>query len=746
MGSWSRVGHPTTIPDGVDGLPHNHVITVRNRRISIDDANLVQNNVRTDTIALDLDSDWDGLGITVNLGECPSPFPLIWEGSPLTIPAAACAEVGGVDVSIVGVSSDGKTQVVTVESNNAFKVQKSGCVTSGDLPEDPTSLLGQVLAAAENANKAAESADTAATSANSAATAATTAAQSANTAASNATSAANSANTAASNATSAANSANAAAQAASQAAERVTENILTGTVDETDVAQGSNAWAQAPLELDVYGNTRQNLIDIKAGTTNGVTVDVNDDGSIHIEGTSTNTSAITTTSARYVLKPGVQYTASIDKVIHEGLAVVVRLYKQDGSFSSYAVGRTSTSTTFMVSSDTVYATFVVYPWEIGVTVSGTYRVMLNEGSEAEPWCPPGLNSVGDDGSVKIVTAGKNLLKTPSNGTTGVGVSVVKHDDGSITFDGTATSAFWFYDTALDFYLPSGTYTLSGFDEWPESLRQNVRIESLYEPQGNNVGILVTLNDQVGTVKDGGPHYFRFVISAPAGTEFDNVTIYPQLELGSTATAYEPPNITTTPIDLDGNTLCSLPDGTRDVLTVGADGACSIDQGTIEETFDGGESWLASGTYAGSGGGYYDLEVVDNIDDNVGLSESNSLSENFRIVSLGASVDNTGIIGYGNGTYSFRLRPYDESAQNAETFKTWLSAHPQRFLLPRAEHDRRHIDLTAVTLPPLPQSFNMWVQPNANGVPATLAVDYARDVTKVIGGLEARVAALEDASQ
>lgn len=47
--------------DGVTGLPDNHVITVSERTIKIDERELVQNNVSTDTYTLELDAEWDDI-------------------------------------------------------------------------------------------------------------------------------------------------------------------------------------------------------------------------------------------------------------------------------------------------------------------------------------------------------------------------------------------------------------------------------------------------------------------------------------------------------------------------------------------------------------------------------------------------------------------------------------------------------------------------------------------------------------
>ena len=84
------------------------------------------------------------------------------------------------------------------------------------------------------------------------------------------------------------------------------------------------------------------------------------------------------------------------------------------------------------------------------------------------------------------------------------------------------------------------------------------------------------NGAAGVVPTGAVK-LRSFLSVAAGKSANNVVVYPQLELGSTATDYEPPNITTTTIDLQGNTLNALPDGTRDELRIDGTGAVTLVQ-------------------------------------------------------------------------------------------------------------------------------------------------------------------------
>ena len=195
----------------VGDIPDEHVVTVAERRISVDYPTIIQNNMNTDTIDLVLDGEYDGLKVLIYVGPTGNPVELEWEGEPITLPASLALNVGGLDVSVVGISSDGKTRLVTAEAKSVLNVIKSG-EFEGSIPvDDQPDLLGQILQAKEDAEDAAQTATTAASTANSAAS-------NANSAASSANSAASAANTAATNANSKASAAQAAAEGADEAA------------------------------------------------------------------------------------------------------------------------------------------------------------------------------------------------------------------------------------------------------------------------------------------------------------------------------------------------------------------------------------------------------------------------------------------------------------------------------------------------------------------------------------------------
>ena len=347
----------------------------------------------------------------------------------------------------------------------------------------------------------------------------------------------------------------------------------------TDVIQGSTEVTGGGRikELIVYGNTRQNLWVNPSMTSNGITCTANADGSVKLSGTSTANLWITT-KHQYSLKPSTTYTLSVGKVVSEDAAKAgfsIYEFASDGTETLHLINNGKTDVTFTTKADCVRMVcgFLAYT---GVTVSGTYRVMLNEGSEAEPWCPPGLNGVDE---LSVVTAGKNLLTRMglSLPQTYAGITFSDNGDSGIRISGTATNTAYynFFNTSLGTapFVPAGEYVAS-----LAGMTDGVNFTVGYFDYGiggdHTNWMSLFAGNATGSIDR--PVYLRPFISVVSGTTLDTV-VYPQLELGSTATAYESPVVTTTPIDLDGNSINSLPDGTRDELHVDSDGSVTLTQ-------------------------------------------------------------------------------------------------------------------------------------------------------------------------
>lgn len=342
--------------------------------------------------------------------------------------------------------------------------------------------------------------------------------------------------------------------------------------------------------LTVYGATRQNLWANPNGTENGATVTANTNGSITLSGTTKLDSIWLGYTIRYILLPGTTYTLSIKGTLPAGVDFRVEPRNASGSIIdgvSFKVTATVKTCTFTVPAGASFFYFIFHSSApVGTVLSGTYRIMLNVGTEPEPWCPPGLNGADE---LSVVTAGKNLAKMRSVLASGINITV--NEDGSVTMNGTAAAAAmsWLSVTTR-MKLPKGEDVTLSIDRTLSGTGVScVYLAQYYADNNWHDDVIMLSNDTSGTYTipdDSRGRTYIIGFGVPSGTTLVNQTFHVQLELGSTATAYEPPAYTTTPVDLDGHALHSLPDGTRDELRIDGTGAVTLVQRVGVMVLDG----------------------------------------------------------------------------------------------------------------------------------------------------------------
>ena len=155
--------------------------------------------------------------------------------------------------------------------------------------------------------------------------------------------------------------------------------------------------------------------------------------------------------------------------------------------------------------------------------------------------------------LKLTASGKNLLKYPymtESGKVTSGVTFTANSDGSITLNGTSTAygSFNFTSRLTKDLLLNGMYTLSG-------ATADAKLAINATRDGKATTIIRTQSSSIFTTDyhDNDNEYgFAVFVEFDAGKTFDNVTIFPQLEIGDTATDYEPYHGSTVTITPDSN--------------------------------------------------------------------------------------------------------------------------------------------------------------------------------------------------
>ena len=598
--------------DPGEEFPFLHTITVVDRVVSVDKPELVQNNINTETVTLNLDSEWEGLSTVINIGNDEPPTSLIWSGQPVVIPAELMTDVGALNVSVVGYGDDGAVRSVTKKADAKFTVVASGYVEDDVPVPDPTTLLGQLIQAADNANQAADRFNQASDDIESIGPAIekvqaseANAKQSETNAASSAESASQSASTASTSAEAARTSETNAATSAAAAQEAVDGfGLEVGTTTTTDpgtdavveiqkagtkytanftiprgdvgpagvnenvplgstsgvVAQASDAYPALPRKVQVHGRTIENLCPAFNHVNNGVTFSTDANGYISIKGTATN--AIYEQSSIVNLPQNTKVWIYVDSDFKA--KGIKSIYAQSpGGWSLYALNtEVRSSTTSSATSGSL-----VININSGVTVDTKIRVMF-VASETEPdnhlFVPSGVNTVKP---TELFVAGKNLIPIVKSSSSSNGINWKANDDKLFTISGTSTNAvdIPFIPNGSNWSLPKGKYTIKAIGDLQNGIRIFIR-------QRASSAWFVSLEERNSVRNidvDEGIALDECSVRIPSGVTLENSVYGIQIELGDSDTSYETPNIKS----LDFTQSISIADG--DTLTIDRDGTTQI---------------------------------------------------------------------------------------------------------------------------------------------------------------------------
>lgn len=512
------------------------------------------------------------------------------------------------------------------------------------------------------------------------------------------------------------------------------DNLLTAALPEGDAATATDA-ARTPMAgLALYGRSTQDgtptpeapvpIVSVggnllpnngSSATSYGVTFTVNADGSVTCSGTATaqarfdiGRDSTTLPAGTYVCGEGTGsgYTIDVYKVVEE---TATRIRSGFGPFTLDA--ETSVFVRIVVAS--------------GATVSATISPYIYRGPTPLPFVPYGCAG--------LWARGRNLYHqtyyAAGFSETVNGCTFTYTDENSVLVDGAPTVNTWkpMNSTATDlrFFvtLPAGTYTASKSTALGQLLVRKLE-------NGAQATVANTTNTSVTFTLDA-PTMVAATFAARAGETYSDVLVHLQIQQGTTATAYQPYASTVTPIDLDGHELRSLPDGTRDELTVDARGHAVLVQRVGVATLDGTQNWSASSTAGIAYRVMGDARKESNVD--------NALCDHFAasIETLANMADPSFKLGLSGGANPSELLYFKSSAimTSVADLKTWLASNPTTVTYPLAEpvtHDLGHVDPVALQGPDLV----------AQSIPAApFALTYERDLNVTLARLEAALAAL-----
>lgn len=215
-------------------------------------------------------------------------------------------------------------------------------------------------------------------------------------------------------------------------------------------------------------------------------------------------------------------------------------------------------------------------------------VMLNAGTVAQPYVPYG--------ALGLHVHGENIMpKMVAGDYSGSGLTVTVDDNGVISISGTTTATY-------NKTIPLESVAYFDYTNYNVHFRNNVATSNMAFTPQPGLEAVATFNmypSIIGYVMNITATYAARIptlasirIYLASGNTVTDFTAHLSIEESAAATDYEPYYSTVTPIDLDGNVLAALPDGTKDVLGVDSAGHVTIIKNTRIITFDGSESWIA----------------------------------------------------------------------------------------------------------------------------------------------------------
>lgn len=198
-----------------------------------------------------------------------------------------------------------------------------------------------------------------------------------------------------------------------------------------------------------------------------------------------------------------------------------------------------------------------------------------------------------------------------------------------------------------------------------------------------------------------------------GTVTGTTTIHRiQIEKGSSFTGWSSHTTESIPIDLQGNEICELPDGTKDKLTIDSAGNVSLVK-NVDTVNAADLGWWLNKTRDVNGVTYNVFSTNDFTSRrrySSGSGTSNFLCDRFPYRGNAQQSSLGEAISFNSGTYSEYAYIQTIQASTESGFKTWLTNNETLIYYPLAESNI--ISLGKITMPKLPEEIsNVWISSN-----------------------------------
>lgn len=410
-------------------------------------------------------------------------------------------------------------------------------------------------------------------------------------------------------------------------------------------------------------------------TVSGVTFTPNPDGSIKVEGTATANYTyriIPRETGKYIsIDTNKTYTMSVSNDLPSKSRMRVEASNSTSIFKDiYSEGTNKRYITFEGS---YFETGLVDVWFSifsGYTYDFTLYPQLEKGSTATEYEQYGVSPSPDYPSpiesiteISATVTGKNLLenKTKNSGISR-GVTFTLNGDGSYTLngtnDGTGNATVFLSSSSNPTTLKAGTYYTIPTPNGVQIV--GAKIGGGYFQLASSSTNQFTLNEDTQA---------QIYIQVPNGTTttYNNIKVYPIISTTPiTQTDYEQYKSNSLTINLQGNELCSLPNGTKDELIV-KDGRAKIIKRIGKVVLDGSEDTWRMATI----NGINNFIINNKINDiNYKRNVINYISNYFKGIKNADRFKEGTFFTNSNKSLIFS----NTNCNSIDEFKTWLSTH------------------------------------------------------------------------
>lgn len=357
------------------------------------------------------------------------------------------------------------------------------------------------------------------------------------------------------------------------------------------------------------GKNKLSLENLISDTTQGLQYTANSNGSLTISGTPTRAWNYITNETVVNLPSG-NYTLSISKTVNFNVYLAVTL--NDDTTYNFIISSGNTSITNNFAQSIKKIRLTLSGMTVNTPINETFFAQLESGTTATSFAPySNICPISGWSEANVTRCGKNLAVTQSN------------------------------NTVIGYAKKGQTYTVS--------FNATNKGANIYKNNISGEQIATGVNPLTFTADEDFNVYFNAWIS--------NFTEL-QLELGNTATAYEPYNGHTTTISWEDE-VGTVYGGKLDVVS----GVLTVDKAIV--TYDGSETWQMTG-----GTGYYQF----NKNQTDALNSVNAICDKFEKISTTERSQKSGLVSYASDKLMRFSLITVFGISTVEQWKTWLASN------------------------------------------------------------------------